>query len=397
MIPSDIRSDFPLLSKVCYLDSAATSLSPEPVLDAMLDYEHNFRANSGRGVHRLAQQASQKYRDAHQNVRKFIHADEEGELVFTRNSTEAINMVASGLTWQKGDQVVATLFEHHSNLLPWMRVRDRHGIDLRLISPAKDGMLDPSALEVLISNKTRLVAITQVSNVLGNIVPIREFAKICQDYGTLLLVDGSQSVPHIPVDVKRLGCDFLCFSGHKMLGPTGTGVLFMKNPGLEPLLLGGGGVERVTAAGYTLTNGYERYEAGTPNISGVIGLDKAIDYLKSLGMEDIQHHEQKITRLIIKELSGIENVEIIGPGPIGDRIGVISFVIKGVNPHDVAIMLDGEANVMVRSGHHCCMPLMEYLCLPEGTVRASLHCYNTIEDAELLVDTVRAIAEDFPS
>ncbi len=226
-------------------------------------------------------------------------------------------------------------------------------------------------------------------------MPIREFARICQDYGALLLVDGSQSVPHIPVDVKQLGCDFLCFSGHKMLGPTGTGVLFMKNPGLEPLLLGGGGVERVTAAGYTLTDGYERYEAGTPNISGAIGLARAIDYLKSLGMENIQHHEQTITRLIIEELSGIENVEVVGPGPAGDRIGVISFVIKGINPHDVAIMLDGEAKVMVRSGHHCCMPLMEHLGLSEGTVRASLHCYNTIEDAELLIDTVREIAGDF--
>jgi cysteine desulfurase/selenocysteine lyase len=394
MTLDNIRKDFPLLSEVCYLDSAATSLSPEPVLEAMLEYEHKFRANAGRGVHRIAQQASQKYRDAHLKIRKFIHAP-EGELVFTKNSTEAINTVASGLAWQKGEQVITTLLEHHSNLLPWMRLRNRYGIDLQLLTPARDGTLDPAALEAIITKQTRLVAISQTSNVLGNIVPISEFAKICRDYGALLLVDGSQSVPHMPVDVERLGCDFLCFSGHKMLGPTGTGVLFMKTPCLEPLLVGGGSVERVTAEGYTLTDGYERYEAGTPNISGAIGLARAVDYLEALGMENIQNHEQQITRYIIDGLTGFETVEVFGPGPAGNRIGVISFAIKGLNPHDVAVMLDGEANVMVRSGHHCCMPLMEHLNLKDGTVRASLHCYNTIEDAELLVDTVRKIAGDF--
>ena len=394
MIPADIRKDFPLLSEVCYLDSAATSLSPEPVLQEMLEYERRYRANAGRGVHRLAQQASQKYRDAHEKVRKFIHAP-EGELVFTRNSTEAINTVASGLPWQNGDGVITSLVEHHSNLLPWMRLRDRQGIDLRLLTPGPDGSLDPSALETVITKKTRLVAITHASNVLGNVVPVREFAKICHDHEALLLVDGSQSVPHIPVDVEQLGCDYLCFSGHKMLGPTGTGVLFMKNPGLEPLLVGGGSIEQVTAAGYTLTGGYERYEAGTPNISGAIGLGRAVGYLEALGMEDIQRHEQELTRRILAGLAGIGNIEVFGPGPAGDRIGVISFTIRGLNPHDVAVMLDGEADIMVRSGHHCCMPLMQHMGLADGTVRASLHCYNTIEDADLLVDAVRKIAGDW--
>jgi cysteine desulfurase/selenocysteine lyase len=276
-----------------------------------------------------------------------------------------------------------------------MRLRDRQGIDLRLLTPGPDGTLDPSALEAVITKKTRLVAITHASNVLGNVVPVGEFAKICHDHGALLLVDGSQSVPHIPVDVEQLGCDYLCFSGHKMLGPTGTGVLFMKNPGLEPLLVGGGSIEQVTAAGYTLTGGYERYEAGTPNISGAIGLGRAVGYLEALGMEDIQRHEQDLTRRILAGLAGIGNVEVFGPGPAGDRIGVISFTIRGLNPHDVAVMLDGEADIMVRSGHHCCMPLMQHLGLADGTVRASLHCYNTIEDADLLVDAVRKIAGDW--
>ncbi|MDD1687279.1 cysteine desulfurase [Methanoregula sp.] len=394
MIPADIRKDFALLSEVCYLDSAATSLSPEPVLEAMLDYERTSRANAGRGVHRIAQQASRKYRDAHQAVRNFINV-REGEVVFTRNSTEAINAVAFGFPWQAGDQVIATLLEHHSNLLPWMRIRDRQGIDLRLLTPGQDGTLDPAALAEIITKKTRLVAISQASNVLGNVVPVAEFGKICHDYGALLLVDGSQSVPHIPVDVERMGCDFLCFSGHKMLGPTGTGVLYMKEPCLEPLFVGGGGVEKVTAAGYTLTTGYERYEAGTPNISGAIGLARAVEYLETLGMEKIRQHEEQVTTRIIDGLSGIENVQVFGPGPGGNRIGVVSFAIRGLNPHDVAVMLDGEADIMVRSGHHCCMPLMEHLNLPDGTVRASLHCYNTIEDADLLVDTIRIIAANF--
>ncbi|MDD1693865.1 MAG: cysteine desulfurase [Methanoregula sp.] len=394
MIPADIRKDFPLLSEVCYLDSAATSLSPEPVLDAMLEYEHTCRANAGRGVHRIAQKASRKYRDAHEKVRDFIHA-REGEVVFTRNSTEALNAVAFGLPWQAGDEVISTLLEHHSNLLPWMRIRDRQGIDLRLLTPEQDGTLDPSSLAEIITKKTRLVAITQASNVLGNVVPVAEFAKICHDYGARILVDGSQSVPHISVDVKQMGCDFLCFSGHKMLGPTGTGVLYMKEPCLEPLLVGGGGVERVTAAGYTLTEGYERYEAGTPNIAGAIGLARAVEYLEALGMEAIRLHEQQITRQILDGLARIENVQVFGPGPAGDRIGVVSFTIRGLNPHDVAVMLDGEADIMVRSGHHCCMPLMEHLGLPDGTVRASLHCYNTAEDAVLFVDTVRTIAANF--
>ena len=391
MIPDTIRKDFPLLSSVCYLDSAATSLSPEPVLNAMLEYEHTCRANAGRGVHRLAQQATQKYKEAHERVKKFIHA-EEGEVVFTRNSTEAINTVASGLSWHEGEGIISTLLEHHSNLLPWMRLRDHQGLDLRFLTPAQDGALDPAALEAIITKKTRLVAITETSNVLGNVVPVSEFAKICHDYGALLLVDGSQSVPHIPVDIGKSGCDFFCFSGHKMLGPTGTGVLFMKEPCLEPLVVGGGSVERVTAAGYTLTGGYERYESGTPNIAGAIGLDRAIEYLNSLGMENIQRHEQAITRRIIEGLTGIGNLHIFGPGPSGNRIGVVSFTLDGFNPHDVAILLDSEADIMVRSGHHCCMPLMDCLHLSEGTIRASLHCYNTMEDADRLVETVGKIA-----
>ncbi|MDD1661467.1 MAG: cysteine desulfurase [Methanomicrobiales archaeon] len=391
MIPPEIRADFPILSEVCYLDSAATSLSPEPVLAAMLEFEHTYRANVGRGVHRLAQVASQKYWDAHRKVKSFIGA-ETGELVFTRNTTEAINMIAWGLPWQSGDGIVTTLLEHHSNLLPWMRLRDQKGIDLQLIAPAPDGGFDLAEFEKAVTLDTRLVAITHASNVLGNLVPVREIAKICRDRGALLLVDGAQSVPHVPVDVERLGCDFFCFSGHKMLGPTGTGALWMRRPEIEPLLLGGGAVEQVTASGYTLASGYARFEAGTPNIAGAIGLSRAIDYLEGLSMDDVQRHEQALTRRMLDGLSGIDGVKVFGPGAIADRIGVVSFAVGGLHPHDVAMMLDTEADIMVRSGHHCCMPLMDLLGTPGGTVRASLHCYNNADDIDRLVETVGGIA-----
>jgi cysteine desulfurase/selenocysteine lyase len=391
MIPPEIRADFPVLSEVIYLDSAATSLSPEPVLAAMLEYEHVFRANTGRGVHRLAQIATQKFWDARQKVRRFIGA-EGGELVFTRNTTEALNMVALGLPWKKGDRVVTTLLEHHSNLLPWMRARDRHGIDLRIIPPAADGSFDMADLKKEITPGTRLVAVTHASNVLGNLVPVREIAAICRDRGAFLLVDGAQSVPHIPVNVEQLGCDFFCFSGHKMLGPTGTGVLWMRRPEIEPLLVGGGAVEQVTATGYTLAAGPARYEGGTPNIAGALGLGRAVGYLEDLGMEEIRKHEQALTKQMIEGLSGIDGVRIFGPEAIAGRIGVVSFNVKDMHPHDVAHLLDEEADIMVRSGHHCCMPLMTHLGVPDGTVRASLHCYNNAEDVEKLIETVRMIA-----
>jgi cysteine desulfurase/selenocysteine lyase len=391
MIPADIRADFPVLAEVIYLDSAATSLSPEPVLAAMLEYEHVYRANAGRGVHRLAQIATQKFWDARRKVARFIGAG-GGELVFTKNTTEAINMVALGLPWRRGDRVVTTLLEHHSNLLPWMRARDRHGVDLRIVPPAADGSLEPADLEREIIDGTRLVAVTHASNVLGNLVPVREIGEICRERGALLLVDGAQSVPHVPVNVEELGCDFFCFSGHKMLGPTGTGALWMKKPEIEPLLLGGGAVEQVTATGYTLAEGPARYEGGTPDIAGAIGLGRAVGYLEALGMEEIRKHEQALTERMMEGLSGIGGVRIYGPGPGPGRIGVVSFNVEGMHPHDVAHHLDEEADIMVRSGHHCCMPLMAHLGTPDGTVRASLHCYNNAEDVERLVEAVRLIA-----
>ncbi|HZD42458.1 MAG TPA: aminotransferase class V-fold PLP-dependent enzyme, partial [Methanomicrobiales archaeon] len=287
-----IRKDFPILGDLVYMDSAATSLSPEAVLAAMIEYEHRYRANVGRGIHRLSQIASQRYWHAHEKVGRFI-GGEKGTIVFLKNSTEAITTVAKGLPWKPGDRVVTTLLEHHSNLLPWMKLREQ-GVEVDIVGIRPDYTLDMAALKEAITASTRLVAVSQVSNVLGTIVPVEEIGKICRDRGVLFLVDGAQSVPHLPVSMERIGCDFFCFSGHKMLGPTGTGVLWMKEPSIEPLMIGGGTVESVTKSGYTLVEGYKRYEGGTPNIGGGIGLGAAVDYLEAIGMEEVQNHDRDL-------------------------------------------------------------------------------------------------------
>ena len=386
------RKDFPLPGGLVYLDSAATSISPAPVLDAMMQYEQTYRANVGRGVHRLTQVATQRYWHAHKKVARFIGAEEQGEVVFTQNATEAIAMVAYGLGFCPKERVVTTILEHHSNLLPWMRLSEKQQTDLAIVPIRGDLLLDMNALEEAITDTTRLVAVTQASNVIGTIVPVREIAKICHDHGALLLVDAAQSVPHMPVDVRDLNCDFLCFSGHKMLGPTGTGVLWMKEPILEPLLLGGGAVSEVTSTGYTLAEGYARYEAGTPAIAGGIGLGAAVDYLEKVGMEQVRTHETTLTTQLIEGLQRIEGVTVYAPQEPADRIGVVSFNVAGFDSHTVAAYLDENAEVLVRSGHHCCMPLMEHLGLPDGTVRASLHMYSNSTDVETLLAAVSEVA-----
>lgn len=390
MNTSDIRKDFPILENIVYLDNAATSLSPEPVLHAMNEFEHLYRANVGRALHRLAKFASQRYLSAHEKVAGFI-GGENGTTVLTKNTTEAINMVASGQEWQKGDRIVTTVLEHHSNFLPWIRLRDK-GVKVSLIRPKSDGSLNLSELDAAIDETTKLVAVTHASNVLGNVLPIKQIASICQKHGVKLLVDGAQSVPHIPVNVKDIGCDYLCFSGHKMLGPTGTGILWMKEPGLNPFMVGGGMIDKVSEEGYTLANGYQRYEAGTSHIAGMIGLAEAVDYLRKADMSVLQRQEEKLTHRLIKGLSEIDEVSIYGPVDNKNRIGVVSFNIQGMHSHEVAHILDEAAAIMVRSGDHCCQPLMKHLGLEQGTVRASLYLYNTEEEIDLLIATVEEIA-----
>ena len=386
----EIRKDFPILGEIIYLDNAATGFSPEPVVEAMIEFEHRYRANVGRGVHRYTRIATQRYWHAHEKVAKLINGT-DGTTVFTKNTTEAINMVARGLSWRPGDRVVTTILEHHSNLLPW-RALSRQGVTVEVIGITDDYQLDLDAFRAALSEPVQLVAMTHASNVLGVVTPVVEIARMCRKDGALLLVDGAQSVPHLPVDVRALDCDFLCFSGHKMLGPTGTGVLWMKEPVLEPSTLGGGMVESVSADGYVPLGGYEKYEAGTPNIAGGIGLGVAAEYLMAKGMERIHRHESTLATRLIDGLQGIESVRVYAPRDPDARIGVVSFTIEGMHPHEIAQQLDDQAEILVRSGYHCCQPLMESLGLPDGTVRASLALYTTEQEIDLLLAAVRAIS-----
>ena len=385
----DVRRDFSILGDIIYLDNAATSFSPEPVIAAMNGFEHTYRANVGRGIHRFTRIASQRYWHAHEKVAGFIGA-KEGITVFTRNTTEAINMVAAGLPWKKGDRVITTILEHHSNLLPWRNLK-KQGVGLDVVGINADYSLDLAAVEKALTPETKLVAVTHASNVLGVVTPVEDIARICHDHGVLLLVDGAQSVPHMPVDISGIGCDFFAFSGHKMLGPTGTGVLWMKKPDLEPSQFGGGMVETVTENGFTPAEGYQKYEAGTPNIAGGIGLGAAVDYLTGLGMENIQSHEERLTGRLIEGLHNIRGVHVYAPEQPASRIGVVSFTVDNFHPHEVAQQLDESADILVRSGHHCCQPLVERLGLPEGTVRASLSLYNTDDEVDMLVATLEEL------
>ena len=389
------------------MDSAATSLTPEPVLDAVLDYYRNYNANVGRGVYKLTQIASQNYEDAHKNVAKFIGTTAK-ELIFTKNTTEGINTVASGIGLKKGDKVVVSLWEHHSNLLPWIRAKKALGIDLEVVKPnvISEGeaktqcALETSDFVDAIDKKTKIVAITHVSNALGSVLPVKEISKLCAENNALLLVDAAQSAPHLKIDVRDMGCDFLAFSGHKMLGPTGIGGLVIKEElmeEMEPLTVGGGAVEDASFADYRLKQTYEKFESGTPNIAGAMGLSAAVEYLEGIGMEKVKAWEEKQGKRIIEELRELDNVEIYGYGSEaferGQRIGVVSFNVNGVNPTEVASRLDREASITVRSGHHCCIPLMNYLGLgAEGTVRSSVYLYNTEAEVEKFLELIRKIS-----
>ncbi len=392
-----VRQDFSILkSNIVYLDNAASSLTPEPVIQEMLEFYHNYRANVERGIHRLSQKASEEYEKAHAKVADFINAESETEIILTRNATEAINLVANGLNWKKGDKIITSLIEHHSNFIVWLRLKKRYGVDVEIVRPNREGLFNIADFEKAIDDKTRLVALTHVSNVLGVKTPVEEVAKIAHDHDAHLLVDGAQSVPHLKVDVQKIGCDYLAFSGHKMLGPTGVGVLYARKElldNLEPLSIGGGTIADVGLDYYTLSESPMRFEAGTPAIAEAIGLGAAVDYLKEVQLENIEVHERTLVKRMYQGLADIPSVEVYGPKKVEQRTGIVSFNVGDLNPHDVALALDVSADIMVRSGHHCCIPLnKELLKRPEGTVRASLYLYNTETEVEKLISTVDEIA-----
>ena len=384
-----IRADFPMIGDIIYMDNGATSFSPNQVIAAVAEFDQNFRANVGRGVHRLSKIATQKYWHAHQKVAKFING-EAGTVVFTKNSTEALNIVARGFPFNEGDTVVLTELEHHSNILPWRALK---GVNIRIVKIKDDLTLDMDELRNILEEdrSVRLVTVTHASNVTGTVNPVEEIGKLCRKAGVAFCVDGAQAVPHMKVDVEKIHADYYIFSGHKMFGPTGTGVLWMREENLEPLILGGGMVESVSDDSYVPAKGYAKYESGTPNISGGIGLAAAVDYLEALGMDAVSAREKKLTDLLIEGLEKIEGVTLYACRDADSRVGAVSFNVEGVHPHELSAWLDEEHAIAVRSGMHCAEPLMRRLGAANGTVRASLSFYNTESEVNTLISVIREL------
>ena len=394
----NIRKDFPVLrTGVIYLDSASSTLTPEPVLQKTLEFYREYRANVGRGPYEFSRRATCEYEQAREKIAQFINARSKNEIIFTRNTTEGINIVANGLKWQQGDKVVTTLIEHHSNFIVWLRVKQRHGVEVDVVEPREsleDGILDPSDFEKAVDDRTKIVAIAHISNVLGTVEPVEKIVQIAHEHGAYVVIDGAQSVPHVKVDVQRIGCDFLSFSGHKMCGPTGSGVLYIREELLdqvEPTYIGGGTIIDVNVGDYTLDVGPARFEAGTPAIAEAIGLGAAVDYLNRVGMENIENHEKELSSRMSKGLEQIPGVVAYGPKH-GRRIALQCFNVDGLHPLELALELEKSARIMVRAGHHCALPLIKSIADKTGTVRASAYFYNTKEEIERLIQEVELIA-----
>ena len=395
-----IRADFPILTRqvhgrpLVYLDNAATAQKPESVIRAVDDYYRRYNANIHRGVHTLAEEATAAYEEARRKVARFINADSPREVVWVRNTTEAINLVA--WTWGRshiaeGDVIILSVMEHHSNLVPWQLLAQEKGARLEFIGLDAEGRLVLDDLDRLLEEhgrRVKLVAVSGMSNVLGTINPVSEIARRAHDAGALLLVDGAQSVPHLAVDVRQMDADFLAFSGHKMLGPTGIGVLWARQEILQamPPFLGGGDMIRSVHLRHSEWNDVpHKFEAGTPNIAQAIGLGAAVDYLADLGMDQVQAHEQALAAYALERLAEVPNLLVYGP-PAGERGGVVTFNLMRegeilIHPHDLASILDREG-VAIRAGHHCAQPLMEHYGVP-ATARASFYVYNTEAEAWL--------------
>jgi cysteine desulfurase/selenocysteine lyase len=397
METDDVRADIPLLEKVIYLDAASTTPTPKPVVEAMCDYFYNYNANTGRGAYEIAIKATQKVKDARLKIARFINARPE-EIVFTKNTTEAINIVAQGLNFEKGDSIVVPNIEHHSNFLPWLNLKKK-GVNIKVVKADPYGILDPSVIEEAIDESTRLVAVTHVSNALGSVQDVYEIGSISHDNNSLYLIDAAQSVGHMKIDVKKMKADFVAFPGHKgTLGPVGTGFLYCdpaQAKNLNSGALGGGTVTNVTEDDFQLESFPTRFEAGTGNIAGFIGLGASIDYINRIGLEKIEKHGIKLTEELYTALSSINNVKCYGDPQ--NIYGIVSFNINNMNPHDVAKILDEIRGICVRSGHHCAIPAIKHIGAYEqgGTVRASIHYYNTSEEVQKLGETVEEIAKTF--
>jgi len=398
--PGVLKKDFPIFARtihgkqLVYLDSAATSQKPTEVLTAMDLFFRTSNANVHRGIYTLSEEATAAYEDSRQKIADFINAHAAQEIIFTRNATEAINLVA--LSWARqqlhaGDEVVTTEMEHHSNIVPWQMLAKERGVILKYIPAIADqGMLDLAVAHSIITKKTKLVCIGHMSNLLGTINPVREIADLAHTAGAKVLVDGCQSAPHIPIDVQALGADFFAFSGHKMLGPTGIGVLWAKKEileGTEPILGGGDMIKTVTTAGATWNDVPWKFEAGTPNVIGAIGLGAAISYLSKIGMQDIWKHEQDMAAYVLPKLKSIKGVTVFGMQEFSANRGAIfSFWVDGMHPHDLASLFD-EDGIAIRAGHMCAQPMLDRIGKP-AAARASFYLYNTKADADALLAAI---------
>lgn len=392
-----IRKDFPILSRkvngkpLVYFDNAATSQKPQQVIDAISGYYQKHNANVHRGIHTLAEEATELYEGVRKKVARFINAKSEREVIFVRNATEAINLVvyAWGRRLKSGDEVITSIMEHHSNFVPWQQLCHERGAALKILDIGDDGTLDVKEFEKLLSKNTKLVAVNWVSNVLGTLNPVKEIAGAAHVEGALVLVDGAQRAPHMPIDVQKEGFDFLAFTGHKMLGPMGIGVLWAREEILEemnPFLFGGEMVKRVTSEGTVFNDLPWKFEAGTPNVGGAVGLGAAIDYLSQIGMEQVRAHGGQLTAYGLERLGQIEGLKVYGPLDPKKRGSLITFNVGGIHPHDLATVLDQEG-IAVRSGQHCAGPLHERLGAP-ATVRASFYLYNTKEEIDRLAEGI---------
>lgn len=402
-----LRRDFPIFQRkihgkknLVYLDSAASSQKPQIVLDAMDKlYAHSY-ANIHRGIHELAEEATALYENSRQKIAAFIHVGDPAQLIFTRNTTESINLVA--MAWgrkflKEGDRILLTEMEHHSNLVPWYILAAEKGIQIDFIPVGEQGFLDQDRFQELLKRSPRLVAFTHMSNVLGVINPVQEMTQRAHQAGAVVLVDGAQSAPHFPVSVEMLNADFYAFSAHKMCGPTGIGILYGKRSLLEamdPFMGGGDMIKKVTFEGFIPNEIPYKFEAGTPAIAEAIGFGAAVDYLNNVGMQAIHDHERQITRYAWNCLNKVRGLRILGPSA-EERGGVISFELEGIHPHDVSQILDSQG-IAVRAGHHCAMPLHQKLNVPAST-RASFYLYNTFEDVDALVEGIQTVQKVFGS
>jgi cysteine desulfurase/selenocysteine lyase len=393
MNTSSIRDDFPFLERrlnnkpIIYFDNAATTQKPRQVIDALTNYYANYCANIHRGIHTLSQESSELYEEARRRVARFINADER-EIVFVRNTTEAINLVSNALEGE--GRILTSVMEHHSNFLPWHRKRQVDYIDID-----HEGRINIDDLRSKIDHSTLLVALSHISNVLGLVNPIHLVVEEAKKRGALCLVDGAQSVPHLKIDVKELGCDFLVFSGHKMLGPAGIGVLYVKQDmyeRMEPYLLGGSTIKEVHIGGYVPEDPPLCYEAGTPNIEGAIALGAAIDYLEDVQMHNIYAHDKLLVELALERMRKIDNLEIYGSLDQKDRLAVISFNVKGMGCHAVAKVLNLRGNIMIRSGFHCAQPLHDRLGIGPSA-RVSFYLYNTKDEIDVLAELLGKLAQ----